>query len=75
MLRLIDLLFELPVVSAPEIIKKLGIPSRMTASRLVDQLVEDGILTEINQKGSGGISLFVFMDLIDIINCVVQSYV
>ncbi len=68
MLRLIDLLFESPVISPPQVTEKLGIPSRMTAARLVDQLVVDGVLTEINQKGSGGTSLFVFMDLIEIIN-------
>jgi Fic family protein len=68
MLRLVDLLFESPVISPPEVIKKLSIPSRMTASRLIEQLVNDDVLTEISQKGSGGTSLFVFRDLIEIIN-------
>ena len=40
----------------------------MTAARLVDQLVANDVLTEIGQKGSGGTNLFVFMDLIEIIN-------
>lgn len=68
MLRLIDLLFESPVISPPQVTEKLSIPSRMTASRLIDQLVKDGVLIEISQKGSGGTSLFVFMDLFDIIS-------
>lgn len=68
MLRLIDLLFESPIISPPKIIEKLSIPSRMTAARLVDQLVADGVLTEVNQKGSGGTSLYAFMDLIEIIS-------
>lgn len=67
MLRLIDLLFETPVVSAPYVNKKLGIPSRMTTSRLIERLVEDAILTEVDQKGSGGTSLYIFTDLIKII--------
>lgn len=67
-LRLVDLLFEAPVISPPEIMKKLGIPSRMTALRLVDQLVRDKVLIEIGQKGSGGTSLYVFSDLLDIIS-------
>jgi len=66
-LRLVDLLFESPVISPPEIMKQLGIPSRMTALRLVDQLARDRVLFEIGQKGSGGTNLYVFSDLLDII--------
>lgn len=66
-LRLIDLLFESPVISPPEIMKRLEIPSRMTASRLVEQLEKDKVLVEIGQKGFGGTNLYAFMNLIDII--------
>jgi len=68
MLRLIDLLFEHPVISQPEVTRRLGIPSRMTASRLIDQLIKDGVLTEHEQKESGGASLYIFWDLLDIIS-------
>lgn len=67
MLRLVDLLFEYPVISPPQVNKQLDIPSRMTASRLIEQLVTDGVLSETSQKGSGGTNLYVFMDLLDII--------
>ena len=67
-LRLIDLLFEMPVISPPEIMKKLSIPSRMTALRLVDQLEKDGVLSLAkNQKGAGGTNLYVFDDLVRLI--------
>lgn len=66
-LRLIDLLFESPVVSPPEIMRSLGIPSRMTASRLVERLVQDKVLIEYDQKGPSGTSLFVFTGLINLI--------
>lgn len=68
MLRLVDLLFEHPVVSPPQVNRLLGIPSRMTTSRLIEQLVRDDVLLEISQKGSGGTSLYAFTDLIDIIS-------
>lgn len=68
MLRLIDLIFEYPVISPPQINKLLEIPSRMTASRLIEQLVSDGVLFEISEKGSGGTTLYAFGDLIDIIS-------
>lgn len=67
MLRLIDLLFESAVVSPPFVNKKLSIPSRMTTARLIEQLVKDGVLMEVEQKGQGGASLFIFTDLIKII--------
>lgn len=67
-LRLIDLLFESPVTSPPEIMKRLGIPSRMTASRLVEQLQSDKVLFGIGQKGSGGTTLYAFAELLDIIS-------
>ncbi|MCA9342870.1 Fic family protein [Candidatus Saccharibacteria bacterium] len=67
-LRLIDLLFESPVISPPEIMKRLGIPSRMTALRLVEQLQSDKVLFEVGQKGSGGTSLYAFAELLDIIS-------
>lgn len=67
MLRLVDLLFESAVVSQPYINKKLGIPSRMTSSRLIEQLVADKVLREVDQKGQGGASLYIFTDLIKII--------
>lgn len=68
LLRLIDLLFESPVISPPEIMKRLKIPSRMTASRLVDELVKDDVLVLIDEKGPSGTKLYAFVGLIKIIN-------
>lgn len=68
MLRLIDVLFESPIITQPLIMKRLDMPSRMTASRLVKQLVKDKVLIEIDHvKGPGGSNLFSFDELIDLI--------
>ena len=67
-MRLIDLLFESPVISPPEIMKRLKIPSRMTASRLVNELVRDDVLVLIDEKGPSGTKLYVFVGLIKIVN-------
>jgi len=48
--------------------KRLKIPSRMTASRLVDELVKDDVLVLIDEKGPSGTKLYAFVGLIKIIN-------
>lgn len=66
--RLIDFLFEQPVISPAAVRRGLNIPNRMTALRLVDSLCDDGVLTKLEgEKGPGGTELYLFTDLLDLI--------
>ena len=61
----IDLLFERPVISAKDIVKKLEQPSRQTLYSLIDKFEQEGIITEIT--GNKRNKVYAFGALIDII--------
>jgi Fic family protein len=68
MSRFLDYLFETPIFTIPAMQKKLSLGVRLTAVRLVTQLVEDKILDEVpHQKGPGGSKLYAFRRLLEII--------
>ncbi len=63
--RLIDYLFESPVFTIPRVTEALGLSGRLTATRLIDQLVKDGVLEEIEaRRGAGGTKLFAYFKLL-----------
>lgn len=68
MSRFLDYLFETPIFTIPMMQKKLSLGVRLTAVRLVGQLLEDKVLNEIpGQKGPGGSKLYAFRKLLEII--------
>lgn len=62
---LLDLLFERPIISAKEILKRLDQPSKQTLYNLVEKFEEAGILREItgNQRNQ----VFAFDELLEIV--------
>lgn len=67
--RLIDYLFESPVFTIPQAMKALSLSGRLTVTRLIDQLVKDGVLEEVvGQRGAGGTKLFAYFELLALIS-------
>ncbi len=66
--RFVDYLFESPIFTIPKMQEKTSFGVRLTAVRLVDQLVKDGVIQEISGvKGPKGTKLFAFNSLLKII--------
>lgn len=66
--RVIDFLFDKPVLSVPIVQSNLNIKVRLTATRIIDQLVKDEIIEVVRgQKGPGGTKLYAFRELLKII--------
>ncbi len=68
MSRFIDFLFESPIFTIPKMLEEISPKARLTAVRLVEQLIGDDILIEvIGDKGPGGSKLYAFPELLRII--------
>lgn len=66
--RVIDFLFDSPIFTIQMMMKELSLGVRLTAVRLVNQLIKDGIIYEIpDQKGPGGSKLYALIRLLKII--------
>lgn len=66
--RCIAFIFDSPVFTLPRMQQKLSIGVRMTAVRLVDQLLRDGVIVEVTGvKGLAGAKLYGFNKLLQII--------
>ncbi len=68
MARFIDFLFDSPIFTIPQLQGKVSLGVRLTAVRLVGQLLKDNVIGELQGvKGPKGSKLYAFHNLLSII--------
>jgi Fic family protein len=62
-----DAIFKRPYFNSAQFIEESGIPNRMTASRILEKLVEASILEEVKKQSGRRPSNYLFPELMGVV--------